>query len=148
MFGRKKKLPEDYIGEFRWGYFDKSGYVAPLHQGFTKSELEKLNIPEGTKPFLFPTGKGYIPLFLAGKVPLSKEYSIDGTWLDAELTYSKFEKSGSLSGKMTEYFHRVGEIKTGMGEDFTVRGNLFIIILLMIAGICVSYGIGKLFLFP
>ncbi len=145
MIGKKRPQDSpDWRDEFRWGIFDKSGTVEDIHTSNSKQDFSELNIPEGTKPFRFPTESGFIPVYLKGNKKLDMKYSRDGIWLCAEKTYENFERSGSLSGKMDEYFHRVGDIKNSMNDEkFSLRANIFIVALVFFAGIAVAYTVGS-----
>ncbi len=147
MLGRKKLSKEqvaDWKDEFRFGIFDKSGFVDNMHLSNSKREFESLKIPEGTKPFRFPTEAGFIPVYLQGNGTISEKYSRGNNWICAELIYTNFELSGSLSGKIDEYFHRVGDIKNSLDEEkFSLKANIFIVALVLFAGMAVGYVIGS-----
>lgn len=147
MFGRKSKeqlkIDADYRETFRWGIFDESGYVNPMFVSNSKKDFAKLDIPEKTKPFKYPLEGGhYVDVYLKGKEELDTKFSRDGKWLDAELLYSNSELSGSLAKKLSEQYHRIGQIKMTLGGDFSIRANLFIVLIVMFAGIGLFYTIG------
>jgi|SRR5439155_4848032 len=145
MLGKKRPQDSpDWRTEWRWGIFDKSGFVSEMHTSNSKKKFEELNIPNGTKPFLFPTENGFIPVYLQADAPLSFKFSRGGNWLCAEKVYTNYEKSGSLSGKMDEYFHRVGDIKNSMNDEkFSLRANIFIVALVFFAGIALAYSVAS-----
>jgi hypothetical protein len=149
MIGRKKKLtPEeqaDFIPTFRYGIFDESGIVSPMYISNSKKIFKELKIPEGTKPFQYPMDdETYVPVYLMGNELLKREFSRDGIWLDAELCFSNFELSGSLTGKLAETYQRVGDIKSRFADTFSLRANIFIVLFVIAGGIALFYGIGKL----
>ena len=148
--GLKQKQTQEEIDDirplFRYGIFDDSGYVAEMHESTSKKEFTALKISPKTKPFLYPTDIGYVAVYLMGNDLLSKLYSHDGIWLSADLCYANFELSGSLIGKLSEIYQRVGEIKNSLGDDFSLRANLFIILMVIIGGVGLFYGIGRLFI--
>lgn len=146
--GRRKPTPEeleDYRASFRYGIFDNSGYVRDMKVSNSKKEFASLDIDPKTKPFKYPLDDGgYIDVYLMGNEILNKLYSHDQIWLSADLCYSNFELSGSLIGKLAEIYQRVGEIKNGLGDDFSLRANLFLVLMTIFGGIACFYFVGKL----
>ncbi len=150
----KAKDEKDVRPLFRWGFFDRSGYVNPMFESDSREDFEKLNIPAGLKPFKYPSsdGKTYVDIYLGvspavkkanGELAkLAKAYSPDGIWLDAESLYTNFELSGSLIGKLGEAYQRVGEMKAQMTGEWSVTANLFLVIMVVIAGIGLFYSVG------
>jgi hypothetical protein len=153
-----EEIKEDMRPTFRWGFFDRSGYVNPMYESDSKSDFAKLEISHAVKPFKFPTadGKGYCDVYLGvspevlddqGKPATLQKTgpnacSRDGKWLDAELLYSSFELAGSQIGKLGEAYQRVGEMKANLQGDFSIRANLFIVLLVLLSGIGAGYAIG------
>lgn len=135
----------DVIPAFRYGQFDDSGYVHDMKVCTSKKELESLDIDPRTKAFKYPLeNAGYINVYLMGNAPLSKLFSYDQIWLSADLCFANFELSGSLIGKLAEIYQRVGEIKNGLNDDFSLKANLFLVLMVILGGIGLFYGIGKL----
>lgn len=150
MLGKHKseeqlKVEADFCPTFRYGTFDDSGYVSPMNVSNSKEEFAKLKIPENTKPFKYPIegGKiGYVNVYLRGSNTLSDKYSYDGVWLSADLCYKNSELSGSLTGKLSEQYHRIGDIKSKMSGDFSFRANFFLVLMVVLAGLGIFYTIG------
>lgn len=145
----KPKLTEEELADwretFRWGIFDDSGYVTDMHVSNSKKEFESLGIGTETKSFKYPLENGgYIDVYLMGNKLLNKLYSHDQIWLSADLCYANFELSGSLIGKLAEIYQRVGEIKNGLGDDFSLRANLFLVLMCILGGGGLFYAIGRL----
>lgn len=147
MFGKKKNKEEeaDYRETFRYGTFDESGYVHPMFVSNSKKEFAELNIPAQTKPFKYPIeggGIGYVDVYLKGAKELDKKYSYDGIWLSADLCYQNSELSGSLVGKLSEQYHRIGDIISKLSGDWSMRANFFLVLMVVLAGLGVFYTIG------
>jgi hypothetical protein len=149
MLGRKpKQTPEqiaDYRDTFRFGKFDDSGYVTQMEESNSKNVFTSLAIDPRTKPFKYPLEEiGYIDVYLMGAAELKREYSYDGMWLSADLCYTNFELAGSLIGKLSEIYQRVGEIKSSLGDEFSLKANLFLVIMCILGGVALFYAIGRL----
>lgn len=150
MLGRNKSQKQltaeaDFVPTYRYGTVDDSGYVSPMNVSNSKSEFEKLDIPANTKPFKYPIegGKiGYVDVYLRGDKELDRKYSYDGVWLSADLCYKNSELSGSLTGKLSEQYHRIGDIKSKMSGDFSFRANFFLVLMVVLAGLGIFYTIG------
>lgn len=144
----KKLTPEeleDWRETFRWGIFDDTGYVTEMHISNSKKEFEQLQIDKRTKSFKYPLENGgYVDVYLMGNALLNKLYSYDQIWLSADLCYTNFELSGSLIGKLAEIYQRVGEIKSGLGDDFSLKANLFLVLMCILGGAGLFYAVGKL----
>ncbi|SRR6266487_4933425 len=145
MLGKKKPHDSpDWRDEFRFGTFDRSGFISQMNTSNSKQTFLDLQIPKGTKAFLFPTESGFIPVYLQGESALSNKFSRGNNWLCAEKVYTNYEKSGSLSGKMDEFFHRVGDIKNSMNDEkFSLRANIFIVGLVFFAGVALAFSVAS-----
>ncbi len=146
---RQKSVVEihDLREPFRYGFFDESGLVYDVTESTSKAEFAKLAVHPNTKPFKYPLENGgYIEVYLGGKQLLDKKYSYDEIWLSADLCYSNFELSGSLTGKLAETYHRVGDIKQKLGDEFSFKGHIFLVLMVIIGGVATFFSIGKLLL--
>ncbi|SRR6266571_625619 len=136
----------DYRETFRFGKFDDSGYVNEMHESNSLQEFASLEIDVRTKPFKFPLEEiGYIDVYLCGTEPLKKEFSYDSIWLSADLCYTNFELAGSMIGKLSEIYQRVGEIKSSLSDEFSLKANLFLVIMCILGGIGLFYTVGRFF---
>lgn len=141
----KEAKEADYMPTFRYGIVDDTGYVYEMHESNSKATFAKLTIDPRTKPFRYPAEEGnYISVYLMGKDTLDKKYSYDGIYLSADLCYSNFELSGSLIGKLAEIYQRVGEIKASLDDDFSLKANLFLVLMCILGGVGTFYAIGRL----
>lgn len=133
----------DFMQTFRYGTFDSSGYVHPMYVSNSKKVFAGLGIPEGTKPFKYPIEGGtYVDVYLRGNEDLDDNFSRGNRWLCAEKLFHNYELTGSLTGKLSEQYQRISEIKSKLSGEFSVRAHLFIVIMLMLAGIATGYTIG------
>lgn len=144
---RKPKMTEaeiaDYRETFRFGKFDDSGYVTQMEESNSKKLFESLSIDPRTKPFKYPLEEiGYIDVYLMGAEALDLKYSYDQMWLSADLCYSNFALSGSMIGKLSEIYQRVGEIKSSLSDEFSLKANLFLVIMCILGGLGLFYSIG------
>ena len=150
---KKKELTEaeiaDYREPFRFGFFDDTGFVSDMEESTSKAKFASLAIDPRTKPFKYPLEEiGYIDTYLAGKEALKTGvggFSYDGIWLSADLCYTNFALAGSLIGKLSEIYQRVGEIKTALDDEFSLKANLFLVIMCILGGVALFYAIGKFF---
>ncbi len=150
FFSRKpKQTPEeiaDYRETFRFGKFDDSGYVTEMRESNSRKTFDSLAIDKRTKPFKYPLEEiGYIDVYLCGAEPLKKEFSYDSIWLSADLCYTNFELAGSMIGKLSEIYQRVGEIKSSLSDEFSLKANLFLVIMCILGGIGLFYTVGRFF---
>ena len=152
MFGKKqtknvelKEGMEDWRETYRYGKFDESGYVSPMYVSNSRKEYASLAIPPETKPFKYPVeggATGYVNVYLCGAKELDKKYSYDGIWLSADLCYRNSELSGSLVGKLSEQYHRIGDIKNKLSGEWSLKANFFLVLMVIFAGLGVFYTIG------
>jgi len=136
---------EDIREPFRFGFYDESGYVYDVTESTSKKLFESLKMNENTKPFKYPLENGgYIDVYLGGRKVLSRQFSHDGIWLSADLCFTNFELTGSQTGKLFETYQRVGDIKARIGDEFSFRANIFLVLMVIIGGFALFAGIGKL----
>src|SRR6266511_5610758 len=121
---------DDFRELFRYGSFDDSGYVSEMKESNSKHTLALLKIDPRTKPFKYPLEQlGFIEVYLRSDEPLKSEFSYDGVWLSADLCFTNFQLAGSLIGKLAEIYQRVGEIKEKLDDEFSLKANLFLVIM-------------------
>ncbi len=136
---------EDFRELFRYGTFDDSGYVSEMKESNSRRDFALLSIDPRTKPFKYPLEQlGFIEVYLKGNEELKKEFSYDGAWLSADLCFTNFQLAGSLIGKLSEIYQRVGEIKERLDDEFSLKANLFLVIMCVLGGVGLFYALGHL----